>query len=52
MSDQQTERTTHAWEIVDCDGEVVDTADSGAEAFKKLDEIERLFEGGKPYEIR
>jgi len=39
------------FEILDCDGEVVDTAESGSEAMKKKEEIEKRVPWGRPYEI-
>lgn len=36
----------------DAHGNVVDTASSGTEAFKKVEKIEEIAPGGKPYEIQ
>lgn len=40
------------FQILDCDGEVVDTAESGSEALKKKEEIVKRAPWGRPYEVK
>lgn len=40
------------WKIVDRDGEIVDTAESGSEAMQLKEEIEERIPWGSPYEIQ
>jgi len=51
-TNSKEDRIGEEFEIVDADGDVVDTASSGAVALKKKERIAEMFPSGKPYEVR